>query len=40
MNNSFLTIMMIVAGVGLVAIVIFYFLLNKRMNKEDLKYYL
>ena len=38
MNNSFLTIMMIVAGVGLVAIVIFYFLLNKRMNKEDLKY--
>ena len=38
MNSSFLTVIMVVAGIGLVGIMIAYFLLNKRMNKEDLKY--
>ena len=38
MNSSFLTVIMVVAGIGLVGIMLAYFLLNKRMNKEDLKY--
>ena len=38
MNNSLFYIIMAVAGVGLFGIMIWYFLLSKRFNKDDLKY--
>lgn len=38
MSNSFLYIVMAIAGLGLGGIIIFYFILNKKMNKEDMKY--
>lgn len=38
MDDRFFYIMMAVAGVALIAILVFYFILNKKMNKEDLKY--
>ena len=38
MNDSLFYIIMAVAGVGLLGIMIWYFLLSKRFNKDDLKY--
>lgn len=38
MSDSFFYIIMAVAGVGLFAIMIGYFMLSKRFSKEDLKY--
>lgn len=38
MNDSFFYTIVGVAGVALIIILFFYFLLNKRMNKEDLAY--
>ena len=38
MNDSFFYFIMIIAGVGLGAIMAFYFILSKKMNKDDLKY--
>ena len=38
MSNSIFYIIMIFAGVGLAAILTWYFILSKRLNKEDLKY--
>ena len=38
MNNTFIYAVMGIAGVGLLAILIFYFILTKKMNKDDMKY--
>ena len=38
MSNSLFYIMMAVAGVGLFGVLVAYFILSKKMNKEDLKY--
>ena len=38
MNDTFFYIIIGIAGIGLFAIMVFYFLLSKKMNKEDLKY--
>ena len=38
MNDSIFYFIMIFAGVGLLAIMIWYFLLSRRFSKEDLKY--
>ena len=38
MNDSFFYFIIAVAGVGLFAIMVFYFMLSKKMNKDDLKY--
>ena len=38
MNDSFLYLIMAIAGVGLFAILIMYYMLSKKMNKEDLAY--
>ena len=38
MNDSFFYIIMAVAGVGLFGIMIAYYMLSKKVNKEDLKY--
>ena len=38
MNDSFFYFIIGIAGVGLFAILIFYFMLSKKMNKDDLKY--
>lgn len=38
MNDNFFYILIAITGVGLLCILIFYFLLNKKMNKDDLKY--
>ena len=38
MNNSLFYIMMAVAGVGLIGVLTAYFLLSKKLNKDDMKY--
>ena len=38
MNDSLFYIIIAVAGIGLLGIMIWYYLISKRMNKEDLKY--
>ena len=38
MSDNFLYVIMAIAGVGLGFILFFYFLLNKKMNKDDIKY--
>ena len=38
MNDSIFYIIIAVAGVGLFAVMIWYFLLSKRLNKDDIKY--
>lgn len=38
MSDSFFFIVMVIAGVGLLGVLIWYFILSKRLNKEDLKY--
>ena len=38
MNDSFFYFIIAIAGAGLGAIMVFYFILSKKMNKDDLKY--